>query len=250
MSLGKFTKPDLHQFTLTLSEAFVIQKSRFMIVEEVGCSTDIVNVGLSLLITSSAPLLFSLLSLTMYSRTFFLLLFLFVPIIYLTGSPQIARLIWIYFQHRKLDEILDCSPINRLYFSKLLALGSFDALIMFPNALRNLVTPLFYGGGVSDFWIGWRAVHANISDVPKVTSGEWKSAGWCTILEIRCSQWLSPLFGVVFFALFGLTEKNRIWYRDIFRKMMKPFGFTSRQNPTASTFICCPGPVPSCVTST
>lgn len=87
MSLGKFTKPNLHQFILTLSEAFVIQKSRFMIVEEVGCSTDIVNVGLSLLITSSAPLLFSLLSLTMYSRTFFLLLFLFVPIIYLTGSP-------------------------------------------------------------------------------------------------------------------------------------------------------------------
>lgn len=221
-----------------------------MIVEEVGCSSDIVNVGLSLLITSSTPLLFSLLSLAMYSRTFSLLLSLFIPISNFTVSPQIARLIWIYFQHRKLGEILDCSPINRDYFSKLLALGLFDALIMFPNALRNVVTPLFIGGGVSVFWIGWRAVQVNISDVPKVTSDGWKSAGWCTILQIRCSQWLSPLFAVVFFALFGLTEKNRLWYREMFRKLMKPFGFTFCQNPTASTFIYCPGPVPTGISNT
>lgn len=149
----------------------------------------------------------------------------------------LARLVYTFCQHRKLDEFLkNVLPIRRQCVLKLMVLGSFDIFITLPITTLNLITALFQHGGITTFWPRWKVTHANISAVTKVTSEEWKSAGWSTIVNIRFSQWISPLFAVVFFILFGITEKNRLWYRDIFRKVMKTFRSTSHQSVTTAAF--------------
>lgn len=148
-----------------------------------------------------------------------------------------ARIIYTYCQRRKLDEFLqNGSPIRRQCVLKLMVLGSFDIFITLPITTLNLITAFFQHGGITTFWPRWKATHANISAVTKVTSEEWKSAGWSTIVNIRFSQWISPLFAVVFFVLFGITEKNKLWYRDMFRKVTKTFRSTSRQSVAAAAF--------------
>lgn len=147
-----------------------------------------------------------------------------------------------FCQHRKLDEFLEnVLPIRRQCVLKLMVLGSFDIFITLPITTLNLITALFQHGGITTFWPRWKVTHANISAVTKVTSEEWKSAGWSTIVNIRFSQWISPLFAVVFFILFGITEKNRLWYRDTVREIMKLFRSTSRQSVVSPTFASDPG---------
>lgn len=94
------------------------------------------------------------------------------------------------------------------------------------------------------FWPGWKAVHSDITVVDKVTAEEWMSSGPGFVSNVRFTQWINPLIAVVFFALFGITEDNKRWYRRIFWKIMKPFGFTPRQDPVASKIVFGSAPAP------
>lgn len=166
--------------------------------------------------------------------------FTFYPLIGL--KP--ARLIWTYFNHRELDEALASgSPLNRRGFHKILALGLFDILLTFPSTLVNLLVDTVRDDGVATFWSGWRAAHSNFSSVSTSTSEEWKSVGFGVILGIKFGQWNYPAFAIMFFALFGLTENNRVWYRNIFWKMLKPFGFLPHLKPKSSAIAFGSGPV-------
>lgn len=157
---------------------------------------------------------------------------------------SIARLIWIYFKHRELDELLASSSVlDKQSFSKILVLGLFDILITFPVAIHSLVVNAIAVQG-APFWPGWKAVHSDITVVDKVTAEEWMSSGPGFVSNVRFTQWINPLIAVVFFALFGITEDNKRWYRRIFWKIMKPFGFTPRQDPVASKIVFGSAPAP------
>lgn len=157
----------------------------------------------------------------------------------------IARLIYAYCQHRKLNAVLENGlPMHRQNVLKLMVLGLFDISITLPITTLNLITTVLKHGGISTFWPQWNSTHTNISAVSKITSNGWKSAGWTTILNIRFSQWLCPLFAVVFFILFGITEKNNIWYRDMFRTILSPFTSKPRESVAPPTFAGDPCSVP------
>lgn len=133
--------------------------------------------------------------------------------------------------------------MNRRGFHKILALGLFDILLTFPSTLVNLLVDTVRDDGVATFWPGWRAAHSNFSSVSTSTSEEWKSVGFGVILGIKFGQWNYPAFAIMFFALFGLTENNRVWYRNIFWKMLKPFGFLPHLKPKSSAIAFGSGPV-------
>lgn len=137
-----------------------------------------------------------------------------------------------YFKHRELDLKLlaSGSSLNRRGFAKILALGLFDILISFPIAILSLLLGVLREGGTPAFWPGWKVVHSEFPLIQSVSSDEWKSAGSWTVFLIRFDQWVNPLLAIVFFVLFGLTEKNWLRYRDLFRKSTRPFGLGSRSN--------------------
>ena len=84
-----------------------------------------------------------------------------------------------YFKrNRDLDATLASNTtMNRSGFHKLLALGLFDILLTLPLSIVALVEDLLQGN-ITEFWPGWKAVHASFSTIPTVTSEEWKSAGF------------------------------------------------------------------------
>lgn len=160
-------------------------------------------------------------------------------------SPLIARLISMYFKHRELDQLLASgSPLDRQSFHKILALGLFDIFISFPIAILNILLAVLQDGGTPAFYPGWRAIHSEFSVIQSVSSDDWKSAGFWTIFLIRYDQWVNPLFAIVFFTLFGLTEKNRLWYRDLFWKTFKPLGLRPRSKPEVSQIVFGSKPAP------
>ena len=122
-------------------------------------------------------------------------------------------------------------------------LGVFDVIITLPLAVIVLVTDLVFGGDTS-FWPGWKAIHGDFSTIPTATSEEWKADGFWTNFSIRFDQWVDPIFALVFFLLFGLTEQKRFWYRSVFWRAVKPLGFRPRDDPVASSIAFGSGPGP------
>lgn len=162
---------------------------------------------------------------------------------------KIARLVWLYFKRGELGEILaSSSHLDRRSFIKVLALGLFDIFITLPLTVYDLVQN-FLPGGITTFWPGWKTAHSEISSVPTITSEEWKSAGPVVVSSIIVNEWINPLFAIIFFTLFGLTENNRLWYRNLFWKMVaKPLGFAPRLQPVAPSdivFVSVPVPIDS-----
>lgn len=142
------------------------------------------------------------------------------------------------FKHRReLNELLASnSNLDRGSFFKIMALGIFDILLTLPVGVFDLVLEILEGD-IPTFWSGWRASHSEFSSIPTVTAIEWKSGGFGAVSSIIISQWSNPLYAIVFFTLFGLTEKNRQWYANLFWKILELFGCKPRQNYMASDIV-------------
>ena len=140
------------------------------------------------------------------------------------------------------------TTMNRSGFLKLLALGLFDILLTLPITILGLVQDLLQVG-ITEFWPGWKAVHASFPTIPTATSEEWKSAGFWTVFFVRLSEWTNPIFAVAFFLLFGTTKQKRDWYRSIFWKVMRPFGLKPRVDPVASDVVFGSGPMVNSATN-
>ena len=155
-----------------------------------------------------------------------------------------------YFKrNRDLDATLASNTtMNRSAFFKLLALGLFDILLTLPIQILSLVQNILQVG-IMDFWPGWKTVHASFSTIPTATSEEWKSAGFWTVFTIRLDQWINLIFAVAFFLLFGTTKQKRDWYRNIFWKVMRPFGLEPRVDPVASDVVFGSGPMVNSATN-
>ena len=119
-------------------------------------------------------------------------------------------------------------------YTRLLALGLIDSVLTLPVTVAELVVSRLRGRESTPFWPGLRTAHATITDVNTIAAERWKAQGTWTVIELRFSQWSCPFCALVFFALFGLTERKRAQYRNLFRKIMKPLGMIPRANPTTS----------------
>ena len=131
-------------------------------------------------------------------------------------------------------------------YVRLLALGLIDSVLTLPVTAAVLVISLLRSGNDSHFWPGFNIAHMKVAQVYYLTTEEWKAEGLWNVVEIRFSQWSCPFTALVFFALFGLTEQKRAQYRDLFWKVLKPFGLISpRTNLIVSSMRFGSGPMVS-----
>lgn len=138
--------------------------------------------------------------------------------------------------------LVNATALNRSAFFKLLALGLFDFLLTLPLTILQLLGGLLQDN-IAGFWPGWNISHASFLTIPTFTSEEWRSAGFWAVFGFRFGQWINPLFAIVFFLLFGLTDKKCAWYRSIFWRVMQPLGFKTRVHPLASDIVFVSNPV-------
>ena len=124
--------------------------------------------------------------------------------------------------------------IGKSRFTQLLALGLFDIIITLPLQVIDLVLVILQNSIVG-FWPGWQTVHTGFSNIPMLTSNEWKTLGFWTVFNVRFFQLVNPIYGFTFFLIFGLTETKRAWYRSIFGKVLRPIGLMRHVDTVLST---------------
>lgn len=162
-----------------------------------------------------------------------------------------AKVTWVFYQHHKNSrELLSDSSTSRSLYLRVLALGCFDLLLVFPfNTISVIVGIQTYTTqlGPLPFCQGWTAVHASWKPIPTPYT-EFLEGGRTGGTIPSLVDFTSALTIV---ALFGFTANARAAYRCwgsmLLRSLrifpltsaIESFGemvFTSRQDNNETTF--------------
>ncbi|VDC04515.1 unnamed protein product [Peniophora sp. CBMAI 1063] len=166
---------------------YVVQNSRFQVVEEFGCLPTIEPSGLAILILNGIPTIFVLISATYMTRTMLILC-----------------------QHkRNLQRLFgNQSIISHSVYLRILSFG-FILLLFCTVAVVNFF-PL-----PDKFYPGWSAVHKDW-DAVSVSAEEWRTEGTFVFFTIVWYGWYNVFLAVVIFGVFGLTRDARAAYMRVF----------------------------------
>lgn len=142
-----------------------------------------------------------------------------------------ARTLWtIYKQYKEVNAFLSTgnTTIDRPNYTRLFILSALDVIVSLP--LLIFITISEFTSGPVLFWPGWSFIHQYIGQVVQASTEEWNHLGgfWLRFY-LKWNQWIGPVWAVIFFALFGLTEDARMRYKSIFWAVMKPFGLKPRE---------------------
>ena len=150
----------------------------------------------------------------------------------------IARLILIYFRHRReLNIGASSNAVSDGHnFVRLLLLGLLDVFTTLPYVICGLVTDLQSINSIK-FWPGWHASHTKISTIVTLSAEEWRSAGAFSLFFTIYNQWIGAVYALAFFCLYGLTDHRRAWYRNVFRKLLELLGVKSLGDKEASNIL-------------
>ena len=110
--------------------------------------------------------------------------------------------------------------MTRSHYYRILALGSFDAVVTLPLNILAMVTN---ASQADTFWPGWGAVHANISIIAQVPKCVWSVDFWANF-ALQESRWINVILGAMFFALFGAVPEARAKYLKIMRSILQALG--------------------------
>lgn len=145
-----------------------------------------------------------------------------------------------------MDEYLSngaSGSMNRSSYFRVMALASMDILLTLPISVLVLVT-----GKVNTklaVWPGWALLHNDWAPI-RLPASFWIPKFWLNF-SIRWDEWINPMFALVFFLIFGLTEEARGMYRSAFFVVLRVFGYERNVKPERSaiafeSFQVNPGP--------
>ncbi|KAJ8502461.1 hypothetical protein ONZ45_g11738 [Pleurotus djamor] len=107
------------------------------------------------------------------------------------------------------------------YF-RLMALATCDLMLTIPLAsfviwLNTVASPIAP-------WISWEDTHFGYERVDQIPAVLWRGNSRL-VLAVEVTRWLTPLCGLLFFALFGFADEARRNYKIAFWAVVKPFGW-------------------------
>ncbi|KAI0317106.1 GPCR fungal pheromone mating factor [Amylostereum chailletii] len=138
---------------------YVVQKYRFAVIEEIGCSSTPLSSGLTTILVTMWPVILPLLSALFYC----------------------PRIVWkFYCQRRDLDAFFrNNGSLDRTRYFRVLAVGCLDILFTLPT--RALLLFLQVAQGVSlgqyPFYPGWHFTHHSWAPV-SLPAAYWRSDFW------------------------------------------------------------------------
>lgn len=145
-----------------------------------------------------------------------------------------------------MDEYLSngaTGSMSRGSYFRVMALASMDILLTLPISVLVLIT-----GKVNTklaVWPGWALLHNDWAPI-RLPASFWIPKFWLNF-SIRWDEWINPMFALVFFLIFGLTEEARGMYRSAFFVVQRVFGYERNVKPERSSiafesFQANPGP--------
>ncbi|KAI0317102.1 pheromone A receptor-domain-containing protein, partial [Amylostereum chailletii] len=187
---------------------YVVQVSRFQIIEETGCSRAISMSGLTIILIYMWPVILPLVSAIFYC----------------------PRIVWKFYRHsRDVDAFLRRNgSVDRTRYFRLLAVGCLDILFTLPSGALIL---LGYVGQEfkfqnHKFYRGWHDTHHDHWAPISVPAAQWRSYFWDR-LEILLQEWVYLVLSILIFTIFGLTVESRTTYRRWFWTAAGLLGFKS-----------------------
>jgi len=189
---------------------YIVQGARFEVLEELGCSPNELDSGLTIILSNVWPLLLPAISVLFYS----------------------PRILWFFYRQRKeIGEFLDSNQtLNRADYYRIMAVGCMDALILLPIGIYDMVIDVLQGRPLP-FWTGWTFVHTDWEAYGLPTSS-WDRSIWDKLV-LRWDEVINPALAIVFFLIFGLTKEARANYWSALYFFLRPLGIKSRTKAKA-----------------
>ena len=129
-------------------------------------------------------------------------------------------------QRRAVNSFLSSTnSIDRISYLRVIALASVDISLTLPMNVASLVLRIItlVEANSPPFYLGWSALHANLKPI-RVPYALLQEKGYANLVHVYFSYWTSPVFGLVIFGLFGLTEEVRESYWSIFDAIRNRLG--------------------------
>ncbi|VDB84969.1 unnamed protein product [Peniophora sp. CBMAI 1063] len=192
---------------------YVVQPSRFSVIEAFGCADVIAMNGVTLLAIYSWLLVLPLFSIVFY----------------------FPRIVLFLYRHRKLyrqvygpfsrEQAQDIPRTSQEHGMRLFILGCLDILLSLPVGLLIIIVDV--AGAVQDgtfsLYPGWNEIHAHWQ--PRtVAYADLPLMGWPGLVDFYFSKSSSIVLGFCIFALFGWTKQTRTTYMQLLRGALRACG--------------------------
>ncbi|KAG6908398.1 hypothetical protein DXG01_004827 [Tephrocybe rancida] len=186
----------------------VVQKKRFNIFEDYGCTPSVYNTPLAYVLVQAPVLVVALVS----AGYCFLSLMKF---------------------KRSGVENLSTFGSSSNHYLRLLCLASVEVILSTFGALVRIVT---LSQGQVRPWISWDHTHARLSIIELFPARVWRAdPAWKLALEE--ARWGLVLRGLLFFALFSFTKESRMNYGFAYRSITNWFGVASEPRPNPRSAV-------------
>ncbi|KZV64173.1 STE3-domain-containing protein [Peniophora sp. CONT] len=197
---------------------YVVQESRFQVLEGFGCTNAEDGSILNILLTWWWTVVPPLLSVTIY-------------------YPRVVRIF--FQQNRDTNRFLSSDhSVSRTNYIRILALASIDVLLTLPIGIVSITLFMLESRSVDplSFYPGWTYDHADWEPVG-YSYAESVGQGTSSIAQQYFVQWTSPVLAFVIFGLFGVTLEARASYWRAICTLGGWFGWkpTPRARRTRST---------------
>ncbi|VDB84967.1 unnamed protein product [Peniophora sp. CBMAI 1063] len=199
---------------------YIVQPSRFMIVEAFGCFSVSETIGLSILLMPSW-----IVTLPLFSAIYY--------------CPRIIRF---FMGRRKLHAEAQSQEFDNPRQAwhdggvRLLILGCLDIILTLPMGAFNLGDGIYgaVSGGDFIFYPGWAAMHADWAPF-SYSYAELKLDGRLGLIEQYMAISTSVILGYAIIALFGFAKPARAVYGQLFWAIISLVGIKppERQDPMA-----------------
>ncbi|KZV72017.1 STE3-domain-containing protein [Peniophora sp. CONT] len=186
---------------------YIVQDTRFIVIAGFGCTSSTTDSILTLLVIQIWFMIPPLLSITFYY----------------------PNMIWVlYRQSRALNRFLDSddSDVTRTNYFRILALASIDLLLTLPLSITRFVLAVLSIMKATSlpFYPGWESVHSDWTPV-SISWAKLNSKGVPELAFVHYSFWISPIFALAFFGLFGFTAGARASYWRVIHTVIARLGW-------------------------
>ncbi|KAI0318549.1 pheromone A receptor-domain-containing protein [Amylostereum chailletii] len=187
-----------------MSLYYIIQTTRYEIIEEYGCASTEVLSGFSYMIYDAWSIVLPLISALVYT----------------------PRILWYFFRHaRETNAFLSTNAsINRHRYLYIMIIGCIDIVTALPFGILKTSQIISLEKVYHDFpfWPGWDETH----DGPPVIvqlAVNWRAGPGA--FDVQSNKWKASPIAISFFLLFGLTREARGTYKRMFWAVVRPLGW-------------------------
>ncbi|VDB94034.1 unnamed protein product [Peniophora sp. CBMAI 1063] len=175
---------------------YVVQGTRFQIIEGYGCMSGVYFSGVSFLLLDVWPLLFAIGSISLYSWRVMLHL------------QRHKRIISRMLRGRAVSD--------STHHVRAFVLASAGTLFSLPVALMTTYDVYLLATPTPVFWPGWKVIHTDWDPV-LLSAQDWRGSPLSSTV-IYWDQWVNAVLSVAIFILFGLNQSSRATYLKAYTK--------------------------------